>query len=82
MIPLYGFVQGDTMGLVVLAGEDDTIAEVARRLAAAASVRVAPRPNVDLMWRGRVLDPQSTVRAAGLSALERVDLVERSGGQP
>ena len=36
VIPLYGFLEGDTIGLLVLADEDDTAADVARKLQASA----------------------------------------------
>jgi hypothetical protein len=41
----------------------------------AATVRVAALPDPVVMARGKVLDPTATVSAAGLSALDRVDLV-------
>lgn len=78
MIPLYGFVAGDTIGLLVLADEDDTIAEVARKLQSAARLRVAPRTAVDLIRGGQVLDPTVRVRAAGFAPLDRIDVVPRS----
>lgn len=81
MIPLYGFVQGDTMGLLVLANEDETVEVVARRLEASARVRVGPRPHIDLVHEGRVLAPHSTVKEAGLSPLDRIDVVEAVQGE-
>jgi hypothetical protein len=76
MIPLYAFVQGDTLGLVVMAGEEEPVGALAQRLQEAASVRVRPRPSVRVVHRGRVLDAGSTVRQAGIEPLDRVDLVE------
>jgi hypothetical protein len=32
MIPLYGFLEGDTIGLLILAEEGDTIAALAQKL--------------------------------------------------
>lgn len=74
LIPLYGFLRGDTIGLVILAQETDTIQEVAAKLQEAASIRVAPRPAAEVRYRGRVLDPDRTVAECGLEALERVDV--------
>ena len=74
MIPLYGFVDGDTLGLVVLARAEQTIAELSKDLQNAASVRVAPRPRVELVYEGRVLDPRSTVGEEGLEPLDRIDV--------
>ena len=77
MIPLYGFLEGDTVGLLILAQGTDTIAEIAEKLVSAASVRVAPGPAGRVLHRGNALDPEKTVTEAGLEALERID-VKRS----
>jgi hypothetical protein len=39
-IPLYGFLQGDTVGLLILAEEADTVQILGRKLQDAASIRV------------------------------------------
>jgi hypothetical protein len=75
VIPLYGFVEGDTLGLLVLANESDTVAEVADRLRASAAVRVVFGPGGHVVWRGRRLEPGVSVKQAGLAPLDRVDLV-------
>ena len=77
LVPLYGFLRGDTIGLVILAQDTDTIREVGAKLQEAASVRVAPAPAVDVRYRGRLLDPERTVAESGLEALERVDVAPR-----
>ena len=77
LIPLYGFLRGDTIGLVILAQDTDTIREVGAKLQEAASIRVAPVPVVDVRYRGRLLDPDRTVAQHGLEALERVDVAPR-----
>ena len=51
MIPLYGFLAGDTLGLLILAEEDDTMAELATKLQQAAFVRVATRDEVQVRRR-------------------------------
>jgi len=43
VIPLYGFLEGDTLGLLVLAEEDETVLELARKLQNAANLRVATK---------------------------------------
>lgn len=75
MVPLYGFLHGDTIGLVVLARADHTIAEVAHLLQEAASVRVAPRAGMRVFAGERLLDPEATVADAGLAPLARIDVV-------
>jgi len=75
LVPLHGFVRGDTVGLLVLVHDTDTIAHLAGTLMAAASVRLAPAPRARV-YHGLVeLPAEQTVAGAGLSALERVDLV-------
>lgn len=75
-IPLYAFVEGDTMGLLVAADGDETVGELAERLAQAAAVRVAPALG-DLVYLGRIIDPSSTVAEAGILPLDRVDVRRR-----
>jgi hypothetical protein len=73
-IPLYGFVAGDSLGILVIVDDQDAIATLALRLQQAAAVRVAPRPRVIVRAHGKVLDHSVTVKDAGLVALDRVDL--------
>ena len=74
LIPQYGFLRGDTIGLVILAQDTDTIRDVGAKLQEAASIRVAPAAAVEVRYRGRLLDPNRTVAELGLEALERVDV--------
>lgn len=75
LVPLYGFVQGDTLGLLVLVRTNDTIAALGATLQEAAQMRVAPSPDFAVRYRDRRLEPTLTVAAAGLRALDRVELV-------
>lgn len=74
-VPLYGFLQGDTIGLLILAEETDTVAELAQKLQEAAWLRVAARDNVQVVYKDKVLDPNVTLAQAGIEALERFDVV-------
>jgi Toluene-4-monooxygenase system protein B (TmoB) len=74
-IPLYGFLQGDTVGLLILAEEDDTLQGLARKLEDAASLRVAGRNRVEVVYNGKTMDPTMTVAQAGLQALDRFDVI-------
>jgi len=74
LVPLYGFLRGDTLGLVVLVQDDDLVSALAAKLQQAAAVRVEPCPTATVFHRGRVLDPNLTVAQAGLTALDRVDV--------
>ena len=80
MIPLYGFLEGDTVGLLVLAERDDSIGEIARKLQAAARLRVAIDGPVTVLFGGEALDPDSTVADNALQPLARFDV--RRGTSP
>jgi hypothetical protein len=75
LVPLHGFLRGDTIGLLVLVHDTDTIEELARILIAAAAVRVAPAPRARVFRGSEELSPEDTVGRVGLMALERVDLI-------
>jgi hypothetical protein len=74
LVPLYGFLRGDTLGLVVLVHDDELVSAIAAKMQQAAAVRVEPRATAKVVHRGRVLDPTLTVAQAGLTALDRVDV--------
>jgi Toluene-4-monooxygenase system protein B (TmoB) len=74
-IPLYGFLQGDTVGLLILVEEGDTLQALARRLQDAASLRVAARDRLQVVYNGKTMDPTMTVAQAGLQALDRFDVI-------
>jgi hypothetical protein len=74
-VPLYGFLQGDTVGLLILAEDGDTLEALARKLQAAASLRVAFRDTVRVVYKDKTMDPAMTVAQAGLQALDRFDVV-------
>lgn len=76
--PLYGFLEGDSIGLLLLAQEEDRIEDLTRMLQAAAGVRVEPRNDMSLWFDGRRLDNALTVKQAALSPLDVVH-VRRSG---
>ncbi len=76
LVPLFGFLRGDTIGLVVLIHDHQTVGEIAQILQQAASMRVRPRPSASVYFKGAKLDPAVTVAAAGLGPLDRVDVVQ------
>ena len=77
MIPIYGFMQGDTLGLLLLAHETDTVHDLADKLQQSARVRLAHRSEVKVIYKGRELDPRWTLAQAGVEALERIDVMWR-----
>jgi Toluene-4-monooxygenase system protein B (TmoB) len=74
-VPLYGFLQGDTVGLLILADDDDTLDALARKLQAAASLRVAARDSVRVVYKEKTMNPSLTVAEAGLAPLDRFDVI-------
>jgi hypothetical protein len=78
VIPIYGFMYGDTLGLLLLANETETVQELSDKLQQSARMRVAWRADVKVMYKGRELDPKWTLEQAGVEALERIDVVPRS----
>jgi hypothetical protein len=74
-IPLYGFLQGDTVGLLILAEEAETLQALARKLQDAASLRVESRDHVQVVCNDKTMDPAMTVARAGLQALDRFDVI-------
>ena len=74
-IPLYGFLEGDILGLLVLAEEGETVLELARKLQQEASIRVARNNKIDLVYNGKSIDPGLTVAQAGFQALDRFDVI-------
>ena len=60
--------------MVVLAHEQDTAAELARKLGEAAALRVAPAAGARVWVRGQPLGANVTVASAGLQALDRIDV--------
>ena len=77
-IPLYGFLEGDTLGLLVLAEASETVLELARKLQDAASMRVAGNEELKFIYDGRTIEPDLTVAQAGLQALDRFDVTWRT----
>jgi Toluene-4-monooxygenase system protein B (TmoB) len=76
-IPLYGFLEGDTLGLLVLAEEGETVLAVAAKLQDAASIRVARSDKINFVYNGKAIDPALTVAQAGLQPLDRFDVIRR-----
>jgi len=76
-IALYGFLEGDTLGLLMLAEEGETVLQLARKLQQAASLRVARIDKIDLVYNGKAVDPGLTVAEAGFQNLDRFDVTSR-----
>jgi hypothetical protein len=75
LVPVYGFLRGDTIGLVVLVHDTDKIRDLAAVLQQAAMVRVAPASSARVFHAGAELDLDRTVAESGIRPLDRVDVV-------
>jgi len=76
-LPLYGFLEGDTVGLLIVADQNESISSLAHKLQEAGNIRVKPKSEVQLVYQGKVIDPALTVSGAGFTALERFDLRQK-----
>lgn len=74
LVPLYGFLKGDSVGLVLLVQDHDKVADIAACLQDAAACRVAPKRIAHVYSQGKRLDPALTLAQAGLQALDRIDV--------
>ena len=77
LIPLYGFLAGDTLGVVVLVHDHQPVRDIAVYLQQAASARVVPLHGSRVFVGERCLDPDMTIAQSGLLPLMRVDVVPR-----
>jgi hypothetical protein len=77
-VPLYCFIEGDSLGVLVMVDDHESVAELAQQAQQAAAVRVVPRAHVVVYAHGAVLDRDATVKEVGLIALDRIDVVEGS----
>jgi hypothetical protein len=75
LVPLHAFVRGDTLGLLILAQDDDTVERLTQRTLDAAAPRVARSRGMSVYFGGKRLHAGSTVAQAGLTALDRIDLI-------
>lgn len=75
VMPLYAFVQGDTMGVVVLGRLEGTVKELGENLLRATGVRVTRRGPFRILSGDRPLDLAAPLRTLPMRPLDRVDLV-------
>ena len=78
-LPLYGFMEGDTIGLLIVADEQESVRSLAGKLRDAASFRVDGSSHMDVVYRGIVLDPDSTLAQADFKPFQRFDLRRNHG---
>jgi hypothetical protein len=76
ILPLYGFLRGDSLGLVLLVHDHQSWRDVGRHLQCAAAVRVAPTLSFRVYSEGRLLPLDLTVRQTGLRPFSRIDVLQ------
>lgn len=74
LIPVYGFLEGDTIGLLILAHGDEKISDLANKLLSAAGVRIKNRGDSGLFHEGKLLDPDLPIESTSIKALDRIDV--------
>lgn len=76
MLPVYGFLQGDTLGIVLFAYADETVASLTNKLQLAARLRVPPKKKPAMIFLGQELDENLLISQTSIQALDRVDVIE------
>ncbi len=76
MLPLYGFLEGDVLGLVILADPHETAQQLADTLRQAARVRVPTRGIAQLWYEWKRIAPHMTLEDIGIKPLERFDVTQ------
>jgi hypothetical protein len=75
VMPLYAFVEGDAMGVVVLGRPEETVEALAQRMLRATELRVARRGPFRIRSGERELTLRTTLGGQGVQPLDRIDLV-------
>ena len=70
MIPLYGFLELDTIGLLIMAYPEDTINVLIKKLQDSAAIRVRPKMAMKLYYKNQLMDPEATVNEIGFRPLD------------
>ncbi|MBI2376477.1 MAG: hypothetical protein HYV07_20955 [Deltaproteobacteria bacterium] len=74
VIPLYAFVEGDTIVTLLLASTSTTMRELIAHAERSAGVRLGPGTRRWVVFGGVSIRPEVTVRKAGMGALDRFDV--------
>lgn len=75
IVPVYGFLRGDSLGLLLLLQAEDPVASIVTCIYEAAAPRIARAPSAAVVHAGRRLDPVCSIAESGIAALDRVDVV-------
>lgn len=75
LTPVYAFLRGDCLGLLLLVRAEEQVASIVATTYQAAAPRVARASSAAVYHAGRRLDPESPIAESGIAALDRVDVV-------
>jgi hypothetical protein len=67
-------MEGDTIGLLILADEHESVGSLAGKLREAAGLRVDGSRAMEVVYQGKVFDPSITLTEADFKPLQRFDL--------
>lgn len=70
MIPIYGFLETDTIGLLIMAYPDDTMERLIEKLQNSAAIRVKPRHKMELLYKNQIIASNMTVLEVGFQPLD------------
>lgn len=78
-LPLYGFLEGDTLGLLIVAEEQESVQALVAKMRDAASLRIDVNGPLELVYEGKILDPATTLAQANFRPLQRFDIRRKHG---
>lgn len=70
VIPFYGFLEGDTLGLLILAEENETIESLAQKVLRSGALRVSQKRDMRVIHQGIELPFEITVKESGMKVLD------------
>jgi hypothetical protein len=76
MIPVYAFLEGDTLGLLLFAYPNETVGAFTEKLELSAKFRVPRKRKPALIFAGEKLDPEILLGATSIKSLDRIDVIE------
>ena len=78
LTPLYGFMEGDTLVILILGYGNETVASLIGKLQKSVALRVKTKISPRLIHNGKIVDPSLSLREAKIEAFDRVDVIEGS----
>lgn len=78
MIPIYGFLAADTIGLLIMAYPTDTMQDLINKVQKSASIRVKPQLEMNLIYNHQIRALHSTVQEINMQPLEHFFVVNRA----